>query len=168
MFGPTTLGDYSSALEMAFSINILIPAWAGVYRLIIEARDSSIQILDEIEKTAVLLEDVSDARSEVEGLAKRARFWWHAGLCICLVVSGILFASLTLLPSTTVISYEWRLGLLLASVCGPLCMLRMFWIGRNQKEKSELSIKRIKQREARAKRRYEKIGSPSTGALYKM
>lgn len=142
-----TLASLASPIEMAFSANLLLTAWAAVYRAQVARESEQVQAAEDFRKDEILQEELS-IRRHVKTIAifKRGRkISWFAGLLFCILSAVGLYVAAWHFPELAV-PHGWRWNALMAAVyTGPAFMLLMYiwiavgnwWIGGQYRELSD-------------------------------
>ena len=147
-----TLGDYYTAIELAFDANLLVAAWATLYSLFNTRFKALADDVDRFEQEPLLEEEISIdtlKRTIKSWGAGRTVLWWLGFACCTLSATNLYVYMWRALPATTSLTTADIRWFMFQAYAGPVLMAAMAVVGlvgsklaSNQRDKLEKQRKR--------------------------
>lgn len=164
------LSAYGSALEIAFSANLLLTAWAGLYRLMEHHQADMVKKAEIYESLADMKETIaiSAFKTFLVFWRRIQNFVWFFGLT-CSAFSALFIYCLIWFfsPDTNMCTLFWQIALSLLAFSGPTLMILMAGLGWLGKAISTSFDNRLQQKWDESRSRFNKMHEKSHIQMYR-
>ncbi|MCY4041926.1 MAG: hypothetical protein OXF72_11850 [Gammaproteobacteria bacterium] len=153
----TTLGSLSTAIEMGFTANLLLTAWAGVYGSQVKWWSEKSKEMKELENDMFIREEIAidNAQRSISRFASSTKWLWRIGSSVRVVASFALYFCVWHLDLQQAISTCSQYLLEILAHAGPLLMSVMCLVGWIGRRKINKLVYQLNQKQKASRKRYE-------------
>ncbi len=155
----TTLGSLSTAIEMGFTANLLLTAWAGVYGSQVKWWSKKSKETKELEDDVFFREEIAigNAQKSIRRFASSTKWLWRIGSIVCVVASFALYFCVWHLDQHQLVTRFSQYLLEILAHAGPFLMSVMYLVGWTGRRKINKLIHQLNQKRGTNRKRYDDL-----------